>query len=287
MISIFYRPTFINLNPNEAFSLRTKPIPKGRGHLMRVSSMIRADQIAEYIRARLNPESDYENDICIYVKPNVPNGGDFKFEGKPYLDMVDGWGLYPLMRNYPQIPVILCSKQDQEIMSKILKNKTILIPQHHCNFKREKRNSRSVTKVGVIGTAGAFPYLPVGLKDVLSKRGIELIEFSRFFSRQDVVDFYKKIDVQIVWRPYRMRLSNPLKIVNASSFGIPTIAFEESVFKEVEGCYIPVKTLEEFLENLDRLIGDPYLYESYSQRCVEKSEKYHIENIAKLYKQLT
>ncbi len=287
MISIFAKQAFLNINPSEPFALRKKPVPQGRGHLLRVSSMIRGDQIADQIGAKFNPTSGYEKDICIYVKPTL---GDLKLEGRPYLDIVDGWDLIPFVSKHPELGVIACSKADYETISKAVKNKVVLIPQHHCNYDRIVRTRNEVTRVGVIGTAGAFPFLPKGLKEELTKRGMELLEFSRFFSRQDIIDFYMKIDVQIIWRSYmkdgKIHLSNPLKIVNASSFGVPTIALDEPTFKEMEGCYIPVDTLDEFLTALDRLRGDPFLYNEYRDRCISKAEEYHVSNIAKLYQQL-
>ena len=284
MISIFAKEAFLNINPNEPFRLRTK-VP--RGHLLRVSSMIKGDQIAEYIGAKLNPTEGYENDICIYVKPMVRKGDDFKFEGKKaYLDIIDGANLAQVAHKHPEVGVITCSQADYELMSKELpNNKIVLIPQHHVNFERIKRTRTEVKTVGVIGTRGAFPFLPKGLKEALTERGIELLEFSKFFSRQDIIDFYMSIDLQIVWRPYKKILSNPLKIVNAASFGIPTIALDEPAFHEVEKCYIPVNNLEGFLHQLDRLKED-WLYYTYGQECLEKAEEYHIENIAKLYQQL-
>lgn len=287
MISIFAKEAFLNTNPHEPFRIRTKPLKEGVGHLQRVSSLIRGDQIAERIGARFNPTEGYENGICIYVKPHVKRNEDFKFEGrKAYMDVVDGWGLLPLLKKHPYVTAIACSQQDQRKLQRLIPNKVILIPQHHCNFDREKRNREGITRIGVIGTTGAFPLLPKDLREELSKRGIELETYSNFFTRQDIVDFYKRIDLQIVWRPYRMNLSNPLKIVNASSFGIPTIAYDESVFKEVEGCYIPVNNLNEFLEKLDELRFNAWVYPEYSKKCLEKAEDYHIDNIAKLYKEL-
>lgn len=286
MISIFAKRAFLNINAGQEFEYKGQA-PK-RGHLLRVSSMIRADQIADQIGAKLNPTDGYQDDVCIYVKPHIPKGVmEFKFEGKKsYVDVIDGWGLLPLLTKYPEVTAIACSQQDYEILSKNIPNQVVLIPQHHCNFDREKRTRVGVKTVGVIGTEGAFPLLPKQLEEELEKRGIKLLTYSKFFTRQDIIDFYKQIDIQIVWRPYRMRLSNPLKIVNASSFGIPTIAFEESVFKEVEGCYIPVRDLEGFLNWLDKLRTDHILYSIYSDTCLQKAESYHIENVGKLYKEL-
>ena len=282
-ISIFARRAFLSGSPGQEFEYTGTP-PR-RGYLKRVSSIIRADQIAEQIGAKLNPETGFENDACIYVKPHVPRGYEdkVKFDGKPYLDVVDGWALGPVLKMHPEITAIVCSRTDCDTLGQVVSNKIIFIPQHHCNFKREKRDRDQITTVGVIGTSGAFPFLPADLKERLAERGMDLIEFSNFYTRQDIIDFYKKTDVQIVWRPYRKRLANPLKIVNAASFGIPTIALDEPYFKELEGYYFPVRNLENFLARLDDLRSSPELYGDYSERCFKKAEEYHIENVGKLY----
>ena len=257
------------------------------GHLQRVSTIVRAYQIAEYIGAKVNPTEGYENDVCIYVKPPIKPGDDFIFKGKPYLDICDAYYLFDVAKKHPNIPVISTSDWNYETLKRILPNKIINIPEQHCNFERIRKSKKGITAVGCIGTYGAFPYLPKGLRESLAKRNIELIEFSKFFTREDVVDFYMKIDIQIVWRPYadyrKDILMNPRKIVNASAFGVPTIAYDEPAFKEMEGCYLAVGNLDEFLAKLDGLITSPSLYAKYSKRCLKKSEDYHIENIAKLY----
>ena len=261
------------------------------GHLQRVSSIIRGQQIAKKIGAKLNPEKGYENDVCIYVKPHVPAGYDFKFEGKPFLDIIDGWGLLPVVSKHPEVTIIVCSQVDYEYVSQTVANKVVLIPQHNCNFERVKRNRNEITTVGCVGTSGAFPWLPEGLKGRLKEQEMDLVEFSHFFTRQDIVDFYQKIDVQIVWRPYlgryKIRMTNPLKLVNAASFGIPTIALQEPSFKEVDGCYFPVHSLDEFMNQLNNLKSSPDLYKEYSKRCLKKAEEYHIDRIGKLYKNLS
>lgn len=287
MISIFAKEAFLNIAPAEPFRLRSKPIPKGRGHLQRVSSMIRGDQIAEYIGARFNPESGYENDVCIYVKPFVPKGDDFVFEGrKNYIDIVDGHNLGELAKLHPEVGVIVCSEADRKTMASCIDNEIILIPQHHCNYNRLYRTRSGITRMGVIGTSGAFPLLPKGLKEELANIGVELEEFSRFFSRQDIVDFYMRVDVQLIWRPYHKTLSNPLKMVNASSFGIPTIALDEEAFREMDGCYLPADSLEAIVGHLVALRDVSGVYDDFAERCKARSERYHIENIGKLYKQL-
>lgn len=286
-ISIFAKPAFLNVDPSRPFKYEGKP--PLRGHLQRISSITRGEQIAEYIGAKLNPTVGFENDICIYVKPPYKPGQDFLFEGrKSYLDICDAPEFYDLLKKHPEVAVISTSERTFKTLKEILPNKIVNIPEHHCNFERVRRSRKQVTTVGCIGSPRAFKFLPDGLKEQLGQRGMELIEFSTIFTRQDVVDYYLNIDVQIIWRPYidDSRLINPLKIINASSFGIPTIMYEEKAAEEMDGCYIPVHTLDEFMVELDKLRSNPELYDQYAKTCIEKSEQYHIEKIGQLYKNL-
>lgn len=286
MISIFAKRAFLNTNPTQEFISKDESY-KGRGHLQRVSSIIRADQIAERIGARLNPTEDYENDVCIYVKPHIKKGDDFNFEGeRSYLDIIDGANLGELASRYPEVTVITCSQADYEIMSRSVSNRIVLIPQHHCNFEKFKRESKEVKVLGIIGEQKAENWFPDSLQLELDKRGIELKFFHKFFSRADIVNFYMSIDLQLVWRPYKKILSNPLKIVNAASFGIPTIALDEPAFKEMHDTYYGVNDFNGFLKALDTFIAFPSVYKHYSEKCLGISEWYHIDKIASLYKQL-
>lgn len=284
-ISIFAKRAFLNTKPNQSFEYSgTKP---SRGYLKRVSSIIRGDQVAEAISAKLNPESGYEKDICIYVKPVVDERGNFKYSGrKSFLDVLDGWAYADFLNRHPEVNAIVCSERDYINLASVINNQVMLIPQHHCNFERKKRTREEIKVVGIIGNHKAFSLLPPELKTKLKEHGIELFTFSEFFTRQDIVDFYEKIDIQIVWRPYRKRLANPVKIVNAASFGIPTIALDEIYFREMGNCYIGVNNLDELLHEIDQLVENRHYYEAYANLCLKKSEHYHISKIAKLYKDL-
>lgn len=266
-------------------------------HLQRVSTIIRGEQMAAYMQnARLNPTSGYENDVCIYVKPHVKPDIDFKFEGHPYLDILDGFNLIHLLKKHEEVPVIVFSQADVETMSHYVKNKIVLIPHHHVNFERETRKREGIRKIGIIGSTTAFDSVPSQIREGLAKRRIELVEHSIFYPRMSVVRFYSDIDLQLVWRPYNHKdyatkpykvLANPFKIVNTASFGVPTIALDEPPFKEMDGCYVPVHNTDEFFVALDNLIHDTALYKSIADTCLAKAEPYHIENIAKLYQALT
>ena len=257
------------------------------GRLMRMTSMIRGEQIAQAIGAKLNPESGYENDVCIYVKPYVNDDRVFDFAGRSYLDLIDTFKLTRLAKNFPDVSIIACSENDKKVISEAVENKVVCIPQHHCNFERIQKESSELKTVGVVANPSAMKYLPEGLKDRLAEIGLDFVPFENFRERQDLVNYYQTIDLQIVWRPWFTELSNPLKMVNAASFGVPSIALDEPSFSEMEGCYIPVKTLDEFILAAEKLKSSPTDNEKLVQRGVEKAEEYHIENIAKMYKALT
>lgn len=257
-------------------------------HLQRVSSIVRGEQIAAFMQnARLNPSSDYEDDVCIFVKPHIKAGNGFGFPKNSWIDINDGWELIEVLERYPEVGVIAYSDLAVEALSKHLKNKIALIPHHHVNFERTRRNRDSIKKVGITGSGDAFKYIPEEIKEGLQKRGIRLEYYSNFYPRMSVARFHESMDIHMHWRPFlKRKLSCPLKITNAASFGVPTIALDEPSFKEVQGCYIGVKKAQEWLDALDRLIEDQGFYGQMAETCIEESERYHIENISKLYEEL-
>ncbi len=268
-------------------SFFAKP-PYEMRHLQRVSSIVRGEQIAAYMQnARLNPESGYEDDVCIYVKPNIKPGNDFHFEKNSWIDIHDGWDLIHTLKKYPEVGVIAYGDLAYETLSKELTNKVVNIPHHHLNFERTTRKRDKILKVGTTGSPEANNYIPDEIKEGLKKRGIKLELYSNFYPRMSVARFHESLDIHLHWRPFLNRkLSCPFKIINAASFGVPTIALDEPSFKEVYGAYIGVKTPQEWLDALDELIVNPDTYDDMSNDCIRISEKYHISNIAKLYQQL-
>jgi hypothetical protein len=139
----------------------------------------------------------------------------------------------------------------------------------------------------VVGSPRIISLLPKVLRPQLEKRGLKLLELSDSSRRQNVVEFYKNIDLQIVWKPFRKKLGNPSEIINAASFGIPTIALDEIFFKELGYSYLGATSFNEFLVYLDMIRSSKVLYAAYSELCLQKAEAYHINKIAKLYKNLS
>jgi hypothetical protein len=271
------------INVNISFFAKPARWSERHQRLFRGSSTIRGEQIAAYLGAKLGPTEGYENDICIYVKP----WEDFTFEKHSYIDILDVPTRTFLKFSKLHIPIIVCSLFAYEYFSKLCPdNKIIFIPQHHCNYERFRRNRPEVTTVGISGDASSFRYPIVDVKERLKKIGMELLVEKRIVVRSDAVNFYKKIDIQIDWRKNPWLTKNAMKLYNAASFGIPTVGLKQQIYKEFEGYYIPVTTMDEMIKEIVKLKEDKEHYSRYSELIVPKAEEYHISSIAKLYKQL-
>jgi len=250
------------------------------------AGIIRGEQVAKKLGAKLNPTSGYENDICIYVKCAPPTN----HSKNCYVDVVEDSEGLRWARNHPEVKLIASSYTIYAYLDANFPNEIVLIPQHHCNFERAVRTRKEVKVAGIIGNKASFQY-PLGeLEAKLNLIGIELKTLikKRFDSREEVVNFYKQIDIQLVWRPGSDGvLRNPLKLINAMSFGIPTVAYpEEDFVYELDGYFIDEKSIEEMLMGIEYLKSSTECYEDYTIRGIQKVEEYHIDNISKLYLKL-
>lgn len=255
--------------------------------------IVRGNQVAEALGARLNPKSGYEDDVCIYVKVKprtIPKHS--------YYDFVDGAYNIDWIRQHPEMGLIAISPLSQEYLSNELgRTDVVCIPHHHCNYERYVRLERPVKTVGIIGSKNSFQYPVEKLQKELSDIGLDLLYEEDFWNtyakndnpRKAVCDFYKKIDIQVVWRPkpwsprfdvYR----NPLKIENASSFGIPTVAYPEpSYVREWDREFAHAESIPQLISLIRMLKEYPEVYKNMSKRALGKAELYHIDTIKKLY----
>ena len=146
---------------------------------------------------------------------------------------------------YSRLEIITrCTRPENlKVVKEKLKNDLVLIPEHHCNFERIRRRRKKITTVGFIGSYSSFKYKPFEeLRRRLAEIGFEFIAYFTYKNRQDVVDFYKKIDIATfgypdIDEPFR----HPTRLISASSFGIPTVCSWHPAFKEFEGNYIDEK----------------------------------------------
>ena len=252
------------------------------------AGIIRGEQVAKHLGAKLNPKSGFENDTCIYVKCVPPE----HYSENTYIDVVEDSAGLRWVKSHPKVGIIASSKSIYDYLSK-LPNKIVLIPQHHCNFDRWVRLVEKPNVVGIIGNKACFQY-PIGeFEAKLNSMGMKLKTLIKktFDSRQEVVDFYKTIDIQLVWRPGSDGiLRNPLKLINAMSFGVPTIAYPEEDFVSVcdDGGYYfyPASSIGDMINMIKVIKDNNEFYEHKAKQGIAKAEEYHIDNISKLYLKL-
>lgn len=279
-INIFYRPPFIG--NYYGFKKHT--------HTVRLSSRIRGEQIARFLGANLidtraHPHETAEG-VCIHVKPT---GADRVKPGH-FIDYLDGGSFHSFLKDKPDVKIIAGSLHSLETLRKELPNKITYIPQQHMNFERARRTRKSINTCGYIGSSSqAASRIYKKIAEELKKIDMKFITCFDFKKRQDAIDFYMKIDILVIggWEfgdpnPHKI----PTKIINAASFGIPTVAFPLAGYKEIEGLYIRANNMKELVEGVEKL-RDPSYYKEFSEKIVKMAEKYHIENIAKLYRKLT
>jgi hypothetical protein len=275
MISIFTHPAFLgNRHPKLTKELTT----------LRISSRIRGDEIAEYLGAKLNPKEGFEDDICIHVKPKYLE----RVKDGHWVDYLDSQNLIYFLKERPLVNVISHSQVSHEYLTANLTNKVVLIPSHHINIEGYKRERTEITTVGYIGAASpeAFKeYAEIG--DRLKEVGLDFKACFSFKTRQDAVDLYRSIDIFIIGDLPNCGTHQkaPTKIINAGSFGIPTIACPVIGYAEIEGSYIHASTLDEMIFEAQKL-KDKKMYDEWSKKAFAMADKYHISKIAELYKQL-
>jgi hypothetical protein len=253
-------------------------------------------QIAQRLGGKMNPQSGYENDICIFVKK--VRDECLPIPKHSYIQIGDGPRAYEWVKNHPEIGVICDGVTLYNFLTKNLKRDDIvLIPHHHCNFERFIRTRKEVKTVGIIGAKIAFQHPIDDIRKRLKDIGLDLIYEENYWgyykeSREKVVEFFKNIDIQIAWRPNAwspkyIPFRRPLKLANAGSFGIPTVAYpEQDYVDEWNGCFISANNIDYLVGSCKELKNNKSYYEHFSQKALYKSYDYHIDEIVKLYREL-
>ena len=261
---------------------------------------VRGKQIANILGAKHNPTEGFEDDICVYIKVLPPKN----YPKNTYLDVDDSTTAVEWLKTHPNSTgIIVNSLLGYDYLSKLLGRDDIkIIPHAHCNYENWVRPERPVKTVGIIGSKTSFMYPIEKIRAKLKAIGLELIynrDYWKFYGdeegmtedarRQKICDFYKGIDIQIVWRPdttfgeNTRPLKNPNKLVNAASFGIPTVALPEEGFKEWEGYYFQRDTIDKLVETCKLLKDESIIYREVSLNGIEKAKLYHVDRIKELY----
>ena len=259
------------------------------------TAQIRAVQIADYLGAEQHPPAIPETGVCITIKCNPSRIGperNLTFpDDRTVYDLVDQHQALSTLKVKPHMPVIVASKSALQMLRGTHENELFLIPQQHCNPDRELRPPRPVVTVGYIGEKRQIEPVIEELRDRLFAAGMALRTEFQFPNRESVHRFYQQVDLQLVWRlelpPEIAALKTPLKVVNAGSYGIPTVAQPEvSLMAEVAGSFVPARTLAEAVDALAFLRDTPAWYAEMAGCAQVTAEKYHVSKVLPLYREL-
>ena len=251
---------------------------------------IRGRQMADRLGGRFNPEDGYEDDVCVYVAGTGPGNGEPRLA---FYDVLDTHrSRLARVKRKTKGDLIAVSLTHRQALREYMPGREVhLIPQHHCNFDRERRPERPVRRVGCIGGDSAVQWPHYAMERMFAEIGMEWVFCRDYSRRRKVVEFYRGLDVQVSWRPTHARglelHMNPLKLSNAGSFGIPTVAYPEPAYiMEWGGSCVWASTIHDLIERVGKLRDDRCLYEAMSVEASRKAEEYHIDRIAKLYRGL-
>ncbi len=256
------------------------------------SGEIRGRQMAAAVGGVADPEMIYPDDVVVLIKGH-PSDRLLDYVKKVYVDVDDNGTLIEYLREHRDVSVIAASKVGQRFLGEVTgRDDVMLIPGHHCNFERAVRVTNEVKTAGFIG----YPEnLHLGIDELhtaLGDIGIDFVAKTDAKSREDVCNFYKTIDIQICFRKKgKMNpwpdLRDPLKLINAGSFGIPTVAYPEPSYEdEFGGYFLEALSLEKIVEGCNALKSDGWLYHEIAMSALQKAESYHIQHIAPMFGRL-
>lgn len=255
-------------------------------HLHRLPARVRGEEIAQYLGAKFNAKTREKDDIFIFIKPTHLK---YTIDGD-YVDVLDELKVIPCLKMHPKVKVIAMSKVHYNYLKKELNNEITLIPHHHINFEMAKRTRNKTLVGGMAGSPSKAAYDIVDkIKNRLREIGVKFTTYFDYKERQDMVNYFKKIDFLVIWYyDFFNRNSfyrHPTKMISAASFGIPTLAQPIAGYSEFEGFYIPIETLDDIVREVEKLKNEKY-YNQWADKLLKEAEKYYISNISKLYKQL-
>ncbi len=255
------------------------------------SSQIRGYQIASRLGCVCNPKNlvDVTNTF-VFVK-SLPTQ---RFKNM-YVDIVDAYALLDKLDRFPDAKIIAISAMAKDYIANRCNNEVFVILEHHCNFESDVRTRTKVTTVGFIGYHDNFIVDPDLMREKLAKVGLKFIwRFENDFkTREDICEFYKSIDIQLTLRPKFPKhacppeLKNSLKLSNAGSFFVPTVACNEpSYIADYEDCFLIANSIDEAVILCQQLKDNKSLYDCVTDSCHIRAVNFHIDRIIPKYKEL-
>lgn len=260
---------------------------------------VRGKQVAEMLGAKQNPTKGFEKDTCIYVKVIPPKD----HPEKTYYDIDDALEGLKYLKSKPGVGVIATSELQKEYLIQELDLDYIyVIPHIHPNYENWRRPEREIKTVGIIGSKTSMMYPVDKVKKALAEKGLDLIYHRDYWKeygdqegmsederRKRVCEFYKSIDIQIIWSKGAFtdkveRMKNPNKIINAGAFGIPTVSYPNLHFtREFKNWFVEAESIEQLIKRTVILKNNPEIYNQMSDELFRHCTQFHREVIRQLY----
>jgi hypothetical protein len=258
------------------------------------SEHTRGYQIAEYLGCGINRAMRTFDETTIAVKCVFSRKvqQDLDSMTNLWMDLIDDVNTINFAKRLPHVGIIAITDIMKDYLAQHIDNKIVVIPEHTCNFNNEIRKRKTVKVVGYVGSRNCFDLDATVVEEALKKIGLEfkyLICETDDVTREAVVEFYKSIDIQLAFRTEARDIRNPmyrnpLKVFNAGSFKVPTVAYPEVSYRICAGTmFLEATTLGSVIDKCYQLKNDKSLYDFYANRAYEWSKQFSIKNIAKLY----
>jgi len=257
------------------------------------SAKIRAHQIAERLGGAVVDEPiDLNNPPkhIVLVKVFPEDVCRLTERTTVWYDPIDTDSALPAVAKEPGVTVMAAGRTAAKYLRARLDNRVVLVPQQHCNFDNLLNERWPPRTVGYIGYEENLDLSVDVLKEELGELGLDFVWkfMDKTVGWEEATAFYRTIDINISFRKPRIcsglppEMKNPLKIINAASFGIPTVGKDEAPFEEFP-LSIQVNSLGELVAACERLQKTaPF----FKPQLVDRAQEYHIDNIVRLYDEL-
>jgi len=257
------------------------------------STEIRGRQIAAFLgdAAVMDPAELHRDDVVVLLKV-LPREEIVDAVDNIYMDVIDSTGTLQALDRFDKMKAIAISRLAYEYLAERYGNeRVVFIPEHNCNFERSLRiTDWPVRTAGYIGEEECF-HCDVGeLRSRLADIGVGFEFCTKYETRQDVLDFYGKIDLQITFRvdakhiDVPASLKNPLKLNNAGACGIPSISYPEANYvDEWADCFWPAESLDKVVRIVEDINRDKTAYRVMQSTAIGRAETYHIERVITSY----
>lgn len=163
------------------------------------------------------------------------------------------------------------------------KNKTYIIPQHHCNFTGFPNSPNLNRKPTWIGRPFWYPKIKEVEVDMYNSNILGLEEIISIYRNTGLILNMRRPCIE---RNNHIKLNDGGKLINSMAFGIPSISEKEPAYIEYgEDCTI-FADLNDFPNYIKKLQCDDKLYLELRSNGIEKAKEFHINRIVLLYKKI-